>query len=117
MIAVIIGGVIGGTAGYLIDTIFTSDPYIGVRVGFFLGAILGGQVGGGGGLRGVGALMTMLVCMSICIAISLLIWPVEEPNSGRNMLQMIIAAIPGGYIGLIIGVRAFKPKEKGTKDS
>jgi hypothetical protein len=38
-----------------------------------------------------------------------LIWPLEDPNSRRNMLQMISAAIPAGYIGLI---RAFSPKKK-----
>jgi len=61
--------------------------------------------------------MTMLVFTSICIAISLLIWPLEDPNSRRNMLQMIIVGIPSGFIGLTIGIYAFKPKDKGAKAS
>ena len=106
-IGVVIGLVIGGAVGYFIDTLFTSDPYIGIRVGSFLGGIIGAQIAAGTGIWGIGVMMVMVVCSTVGVVVPLLIWK-PDVNNFLACLPMFIGGIAGAFIGLILGLLVFK---------
>ena len=106
-IGVVIGLVVGGAVGYFIDTLFSSDPYAGVRVGSFLGGIIGGQIAAGTGIWGIGVMMSGVVCSTVGVVVPLLIWK-PDPDNSLAMLPMFIGGIAGAFIGLILGLLVFK---------